>query len=495
MKKITVLLLACLVMALAFSACSRDDEETPTPTPQPSANDGEAPAPTPPADPDNNDDVAPEAPAQTGLHAPQDFGGRTIRIAGWWETLLPGTVDPEEPDPATATDYFMSRLRWDNARRIEQDFNISYDEIVVPYEDLLPQLTASVLAGDPIADIYLLPGYGILTGFVGDLITPWSQVNLPGSDLLGSQTWIAPTVVHEGEIWSAMQNSGLSNANALGVNLDLINATGAPNPVDLFNAGNWNWDTMLEVMRMTTRDTTGDGLNDQFGLSGDWGTIVNSLLGANSGNTVTADLMYGWDQPRVMEVFDFVEVIARERLWYYDRYGESELSGWARNHNSFLSGNAALFMISTWILPTNADDMPFNFAIVPYPAGPSNDDGSTYLAPWQQGWTLPMGTADPHQVLVVFEELFTWPGMDEPTLLRDENAGWVRGRMMTEEDVQRKMMIGDNIRTDIGLTVPEYSWVIGSFVAAFWNQTGTVAQVAEEQRQVSQERLDRFFPR
>jgi len=429
------------------------------------------------------------------IHAPQNFGGREIRIAGWWAYLLPGTVDDEEPDPATTLDYHVSRLRWDNARRIEQEFNISYHEVVVPWDDLLPQLTSSVMAGAPIADMYLLPGQGILSAYVGELIMPWTAVDLPGSDLLGPQTWIAPTVIHEGDIWAAIQNSGESNANVLGVNLDIINAAGAPNPVDLFNQGNWNWDTMLDVMRITTRDTIGSGLPDQFGISGEWSTIITSLIGANSGNTVTEDIGYGWTQPRVLEVLDFVEIIARERLWYYDRHGDTELFNWSHNYNSFMNGNSALFMVSTWQLPATANDMPFNFAIVPYPAGPSNDDGSTYLTPWRQGWTLPMGIVDPHQVLVVFEELFTWPGMDDPGFLRDENAGWVRGRLMTEEDVQRKMTAGDLARTDIGLTVPEYNWVIGAFIDAIWNQTGTVAQVAEEQRPVSEERLERFFPR
>jgi len=492
MKLLKTILAVVLMLGLvlAFTACRNNEPEPSDTTTQ---EDGGATAPNQP-DPIAGDDT-PYQPTISGLHAPQDLGGRTIRIAGWWAYLLPGTVDDEEPDPATANDYYMSRLRWDNARRIEQEFNISYYEIVVPYEELLPQLTSSVMAGDPIADLYLLPGYGILTGFTGDLITPWNNVNLPGSDLLGSQTWVAPTVVHEGNIWSTIQNSGLSNGLALGINLDIINSIGAPNPVDLFNQDRWDWPAMLDIMRLATMDTTGVGFPDQFGISGDWGSIVTAFLGANSASTVTPDLMYGFDQPRVLEVFDFVEVIARERLWYYDRGSGDELSAWARNNISFMDNNSALFAISTWQLPVSANDMPFNFAIVPFPAGPSNDDGSTYLASWQQGWVLPAGVPNGHEVLMIFEELFTWPGLDQPGLLREENASWVRGRMMTEDDVQRKMAIGDGIRTDIGLTVPEYSWVIGSFISAFWNNEGTTAQVAEAQRPVSQERLDRFFAR
>lgn len=237
MKKFNIILVFALMLALvlALAACRSNEDEPNDTTTQ---DNGGVTPPNQPNSTTENDTTA--QPTLNGIHVPQDFGGRTIRIAGWWAYLLPGTVDDEEPDPATATDYYMSRLRWDNARRIESEFNISYYEIVVPYEELMTQLTASVMAGDPVADVYLLPGYGILTAFTGDLLTPWNEVNLPSSDLLGAQTWVAPTVTHEGNIWSTIQNSGLSNGLALGVNLDIINSVGAPNPVDLFNQDRWD---------------------------------------------------------------------------------------------------------------------------------------------------------------------------------------------------------------------------------------------------------------
>ena len=502
-NKIKLLAVAALfALAVPFVGCSGDnDTSTPAPVANEAVDTTETPEPPAPVADAIEEALETEeveeaaAPGLTGFHDPVDLGGRTIRIAGWWETLLPGTVDPEEPDPAVTGNYFIARQMWDNARRIEQEFNVNFDENVVPWEDLMPAITTSVMAGDPIADLFLLPGDGILTASVGNLITPLDSINLPGSDLLGARQAVSPTVDFGGHLWSMMQNGVESNGLAIGINLDIINAVGAQNPVDLFNAGQWNWDNMLEIMRLATLDTTGDGLTDQFGIGGDWGDIVLALVGANDGSTMTDDFQYNFDSPEIMEVFDFIETIAQERLWNYDGESGDELSGWARNGIIWQEGTSALFPIRTWMVPEDTSVIPFEYAIVPFPAGPSNTSGATFLAPWGQGWTIPAGVYNPEEALMIFEEIFTWPGMDDLGMIREEGIEWIRTRFLTEEDVQRKVYIGDNVRLDIGITVPEYSWIVGSFVSAFWNNEGTVAQVAEQNRPVSQERLDNFFDR
>lgn len=47
-------------------------------------------------------------------------------------------------------------------------------------------------------------------------------------------------------------------------------------PREYFLEGNWTWETFLECMRKTTRDTDGDGANDSYGIGSDFDSLVNS---------------------------------------------------------------------------------------------------------------------------------------------------------------------------------------------------------------------------
>ncbi|MCL1877464.1 MAG: hypothetical protein FWF80_01260, partial [Defluviitaleaceae bacterium] len=90
------------------------------------------------------------------LHEPRDFGGRTLLVGAWWDEAIVSLAWGEEPDRATAANYYVARRIWDNARRVEEVFNVNFDIRIVSYDDFLPTLTASVMAGEPFADIVML---------------------------------------------------------------------------------------------------------------------------------------------------------------------------------------------------------------------------------------------------------------------------------------------------------------------------------------------------
>jgi len=494
LRKSGMLIMVMLVVALLLAACSGNNngngETVPVATP---GNDAvETPPPPPPADDDATvAHVEYETSTRSGIHEPRDMGGRTLMIASDWGNAMPfSRLGYEEPDPATAGNYFIDRLIWDNAQRVYREFNFVLDYVTIA-EDLTSVFTASVMAGDPIGDLVFLSGGQQLSAIVGDLIMPLTVANLPNSDVLGAQIYGRVSNHAFGQPWSLYYSSLSPHIFMMGVNLDIINAIGAPNPVDLFNQGRWTWEAALDIMRMATRDTTGDGTFDQWGIAGQPGDLMNHFIAANDGIFVDDNLQYAFDHPNTIEALEFMETIFHEGLWQYDPVMGADPTDWGRNFFAFHEGNAALFKSIFWGM--NGGDLPFEFAVVPFPTGPSNTTGSTWGSGWDGGLTFPHGSSwDPADLLMIAEEFLAWPG-PYVELIVEGGLTTARETFRTEEDVQRWAANSHNVRRDIGHVVPEFNWVSGDFAGYFISREMNVMQAIEAYRAPQQELLDLFF--
>jgi len=494
-RKASVLIAILLMMGLLLvTACNRGDEDENGydngGTTQPPADTTTG---TEPSDPPTTggEDVA----AIGGIHQPRDLGGAVLTGAMWWEGGIAYAMPLAyytEPDPATSANYHRDRLIWDNARRVEREFNIQFDDhVFAGAMDVIPTLTTSVMAGDPIAELIFMESWHMLSAIHGDLIVPIDEINLPNSDLLGSRVYSRPRAEGFGHIWAFWTSALDASGAALGVNLDIINAIGAPNPVDLYNQGRWTWDAMLDIMRMATRDTTGDGIMDQWGIAGQPGTILRNFIGANDGILATNDLIYGFDHPNTMEALEFMETIIHEGLWFTDPGSEPDPGDWGRNFFAFTHGTSAFFESATWAI-NQESPLSFDFAVVPIPTGPSNYSGATWLGGWRQGYTIAAGSNwAPADVLMIIEEVFAWAG-DEPELMSEGAILDARNTFLTEDCVQNQLAAVATMRPDMGYIVPEYAWQLDRFIRAFLTQEMTVAQAVEAERQPLQEMLDAF---
>jgi len=494
MKRFSVMLVTLLlVFSLALLAACGGQPESPPPgegdRPVVTQSPDDPPRPTDPPIVDGDfQGIFPGV----GVHEPRDFGGRTLTIAAWYaDPIGPYLFVEEAPDP-DSPNYTLALAMWQNARRVEQQFNVRFDQVSVPHEDYLTTLASSVLARNPIADLVLLEGPMQLES-MGSIIQPMNA-NLPASDILGEQRFAGPTTQDAaGNIWAINPHSVITGAYVLGVNLEIIRAEGLPNPVDLYEAGNWNWDTMLEIMRGATKATSADGIIDQFGIAGQPGDIVMHLLGANDGILVDEDFNYGLRHPNSVAALEFVEQIFHESLWAAEAGGVMDTSNWDRN---FYSGkreaNAALFPTTTWGLD---NFMPaFEFAVVPFPKGPNNTTGNTWLSGMRQGYSIPVGTEwTVEDIIIILDELYSWPGDHPEVLFQAGEIDWMRETFLTEADVQRAVRAGISANNDVGRDVPQYYWVLGNFASFFWNREMDVTQAIETERGPHQEMLDRRF--
>ena len=454
-----------IIAILLISACSGNG--TPPETP----HDDNAPPPPPRQYFEGYDEEETEwQPGTRGIHRPVNLNGRVItvgRAEERWASLtrgIPFFILPSfqnEPDPATSSDYTRDRMIWDNARRVEQEFNFSIEEVVTrgPVQ-LRHQLRTSVAAGNPFADIVIAWPDLIFEAAVNNWIQPLDIIDLPGSDLLGLQIYSRFTAEGLGHAW-AFNTTGLNNvAFTLGVNMDLINASGAPNPVDLLNSGHWTWDAMLEIMRHVTRDTTGDGTTDQWGLVGEPEALLLAFIGANDGMLTTEDLNYGLDHPNTVEAMAFLERILHEGLlrtsqrWTPTQWGFSIQTDWW----SIGDGNAAFIAGAHWSYSRNHRliDIPHEFAVVPLPVGPSNTSGNTWLGGWHIGLVLPQSSSwQPAELLMVMEEYFAWAG-HEPERIGDIPIPWWNRITLEGENAVRQLNAWETMGLDLGMNIPSF---------------------------------------
>jgi multiple sugar transport system substrate-binding protein len=460
-RKVTALSMALVMFALVACGDGNGDAVDATTTPTPAAG-GQT----------QTDDVGLTA----GGGGDLDLGGRNVRLLSWWVYGLTDT-DADEPTPDTAYNYLVARMMWDNRERVQRDFNVNLSSIAVGWHDMMPTLTSSVMAGDPVADMSVLFGWMTFSAIMGGLIMPVSAYTTVDSDVVSLQRFLRPGAVMDGEIWSVVENTP-ALGDALGVNLDIINALGLENPADLHDRGAWNWTIWREMMIEATRDTSGDGVVDQFGFIGPGTDLMLNLISVNDGPMVDNG-QYAFNHPHTLRALEFLfDMVQTDGTFPTEVYS-----------GDWIEGNAAFFNLASW----RAGEIEFDFTIVPYPPGPDNQRGYTHYTGFPQGIAIPVGVENPHDVHRIHEELRAWPG-DRYYLLSDGVWEGLRSSLQRESDVVRWIEdIGPNARMDLARTINEYYWIAGWFMDNFTANTHTVAMAVEDFRPHFQNILDMAF--
>ena len=389
----------------------------------------------------------------TNIHPTQDFGGQTITIARLDDTNQHHIIFQEnEPDPAISDNYRRDRMIWDNARRVEREFNIVMVEDTSRPARYAHLLSTSMAAGSPFADVLHLSPSQTLTAVVAGWLYPLDTIDLPRSDLLGLQTYTSFTAEAFDHAWAFNANEPDTSAFTLGVNMDIIREIGVQCPVELYNSGQWTWDVMLEIMRVATRDTTGGDNINQWGIAGRPDHLLMNFVGANDGILVTEDFTHGFYDPNSFEALQFIETIFHEGLWRPDRHFNiaATMPGVpARTHRA-----RAVFTIGicSYVMAT----VPNELAILPLPVGPSNTSGNTWLGGFGEGLALPHNPDwSPADLLAIIEEYFSWPGHDLE-LLQNTSIRWGSIELDGENAIRQLNAINTR-RFDIGASIPNFA--------------------------------------
>lgn len=317
---------------------------------------------------------------------PQDLGGRTIRIRTRWGSVTPlglrGEFDFYNPD---------ARMQA-HIENVEKMFNVNI-EFVEPVTRTPADVAARVLAGEE-AD-YFFSGRKHLPTFVGmGLVEPLGD-HLDEEYYSRMPPSFRPTpdaVNLMGETWGFQAKNYTLHPWSVYWNKDMFEREGMPSPYDLYEAGEWTYEAMLELAAGFVRDTTGDGELDQFGIEAGGSFRWYSAVPLNDGQLARIDEHGRWiatlNEPQVVQAIE----------WYADIH---EHSG-----GSFPNGSAAMRV--TWAdegAASHFQNMEEDFGIVPPPKGPAADGYVSHSAGVHLGY-ISIGTEDPRAVIEVVSALW-----------------------------------------------------------------------------------------
>ncbi len=253
----------------------------------------------------------------------------------------------------------------------------------------IEDVTASVLAGDPIGDVVRLNSGNyealVATGMLEDI----SNVSSMVEDL----NILSPWSFEIGNVLDGTYAIGRdrdARPEMLAFDLDLLKKAGMEEtPFDLWMRDEWTWDNARQYFLDVQA-----GLGDEIQVWGDYPTYIR-MYGIASGGTVAVqtDGTINYDDPAVYEAMDYYKGLYDDGLltFYFDADGNRD---YAQAEEAWRSGNTVFFSLQRWKNGGMANEGK-NFGLVPYPIkdGLKKED-VFWPAPAGDVYVVPKGVED-----------------------------------------------------------------------------------------------------
>jgi len=312
------------------------------------------------------------------LAADFDLGGRTVTVTGGVDKL----------DGVTKSGKLAEA---------EKLFNCTIVMEVYPVDTFNETMVARLISGDSEYDIWAIDN--------GDSFVPLlsNDALLAVNKVLGEEYYDAPRryvkpAVDCFTVGDSIYTLGdfeiLPNGATtwLAFNKDLFEAEGLPDPYELYNAGEWNWENFHKIALAATKDLDGDGEADQFGIENlyTWAYLV--VMNGTNLNVPGEDgrLKYNWNSEPVLEAMAFGRQLAS-----IDR---------VVTNTGFMEGTVAMSFRATWQLD-GLRDSDLRYGLIPFPKGPSAADHSFYTG-FIGTFGLPANSAEPGAMAAILDFLF-----------------------------------------------------------------------------------------
>lgn len=414
-----------------------------------------------------------------------DMEGRTIKIGSHYDLGYNTPVKELTPEQKQNRLYKMNY--YDNLKRVAEKYNVQLEVVVVPWDRYISTLTTSVLSGSPFVDIAHLGADLYYPVVAGGFLQPVSAYTSEISDVNTDEKALFKLPAVAGEESYAVARKIYADAfmTYLGYNQDIFDALGVETPLSLYEKGEWTWDNFLRLAKETTRDTDGDGQNNYWGYSGVY--LGNMLMPTNDASLVdSVNKKEKFTSKNVIETIDFAKNFYREKYVYQLDNNPFEY----QNTELFRDGISAMFGLYGHLVCNRSDAVPFEFHVVPFPTGPSNESGSVMgIAP--EAFAIPNGVKDADKVYQILEELHLWFDQDD-ILMQQGVVEYLETGLQTQEDIDRVLDMSSKWMLDYSFNIEE--------VNRIWVNVGrssiegkSVSTLVESNKQIAQDMIDQFF--
>ncbi len=336
-KKIVVILLACTFLLISLAACGGANDSGSSSQISESVSSEESVSSSETADLGVFEGFIKEP-------GDIDLGGASVVVA---------FIIDEEPKLGVSDD---GDKIYNRRKMAEDKYNFKFEYKVVGGQAYGDIFASSSAAGIFFADIIIaLPTKNQFSAPIDEVIDFSSEKYSPQENIT---KWI------DGKHYFILHSTSQKNVPVVAYNPDLLEREGAPDPLILAQEGKWDWDALLNIAEMTTKNI-GEA-NAQYGLKG-W--FVNALLQANGVSQVkVADgkLESGLLEPAALTALNFYRTLLVERKVV-------DPADWSIGNQNFINGTNAMIITEGWQIAGLRDYMD-NFEVVPLPFGPDNEE-------------------------------------------------------------------------------------------------------------------------
>ena len=236
-------------------------------------------------------------------------------------------------------------------------------------------------------------------------------------------------------------------------NRDLFAREAMPDPQDLADKMQWEWEDFLNIAINSTRDLNGDGVIDQWGVVGNYWEVYAAFLGSNNGRMIKDE------NGKIKPAIDTIEALT-SLDFVRSMYNIHNIAG--KNYKDYLNGNALMWIYGPLGITFFGD---LNGGIAPMPIGPNASEYITYNNR-SIPWTFPSNVEDIGAVVRVFKEAWeVWDPkkemhIDLQKLVWDDANPF--GRTDRDREWVVKLMNNQNMVYDFGFSFSDYLNIINS---------------------------------
>lgn len=286
------------------------------------------------------------------------------------------------------------------------------------------------------------------------------------------------------QIWAVLTNGEFNVAvfgYVLGVNDHITSPEGYDKAklYEIVRAKEWTWEKYLDIARAVTKDTTGDGEQDQFG-SGSWvfgsEILTNGYMPINLQNGKwTADFTNPW----VIEGLEFLQD------WQESGIVRAAESGNGNLRKMFVAGDVAFspFYHGHLIEPI-FEECEFEYGLIPLPMGPRAET-YVHIVPDLDAWCMLSTNKDYEKSIIAMNawgEIMTNDGWHDSAreVFRDDES-W---------DIFLELILPNTILNNLKITDPIWKYYQDNMSNPVRLGEVLPSMVSEQHNEVIQQMLD-----
>ncbi|NLH13575.1 MAG: extracellular solute-binding protein [Firmicutes bacterium] len=304
-----------------------------------------------------------------------DFGGKTITFLYF--------------DPTNVLDE-------DVLAEAQQRFNFTFRYEVVGWDEYVEMAMARLLAGDSEYDVWMM-GQPHFVQLVGNNALLAADDILPEGYYDDADSTVVQRVNSlkvKGKTYAFYTWQNVLNDMVFWVfNKDIFEREGLPDPYELYDKGEWTWDTVEKIALQATKDTDNDGEIDQYGI-GEMRTLFTLIPNeAKTVELVDGKYVFAFNKPEALAA---INLVYRWRTLLKISQGTWDIS-------EFSAGTRAMTGIIGWQF-WNLRNTDINYGVVPLPKGPN---ATKYRFPIDKVsmFYLPANSKEPEKLIALVKYL------------------------------------------------------------------------------------------